>query len=240
MCGMLRDGNDRPHRCQRPRAVVQKDPRSHAGGERQHADTQAGASSSRVHQVGGTNRPMTGRGDSKGHPSPWSASSGDRNPVLLWLMEASSAISSVAVTGVEMTGPEAVATGRILNLAIAVDVRVSALECLFVRLTLAECQRQDPPMVRGEFRRRQEQQEVVHENNWGMARQCQSFGSVWETGSGPSELPPPHQQTRQFLIIFLHEKTFFPHFFPSPFPLTSPLTISPQFFPITQSLHHLL
>ena len=45
-------------------------------------------------------------------PLIWSASVGDRNnPVLLWLMEASSAISNVAVTGVEMTGPEAVATG---------------------------------------------------------------------------------------------------------------------------------
>ena len=55
---------------------------------------------------------------------------------------------------------------RILNMAIAVDARVSALECLFVKLTLAECQRQDPPMVRGEFRRRQDQQEVVHHNDW--------------------------------------------------------------------------
>ena len=55
---------------------------------------------------------------------------------------------------------------RILNLAIAVDARVSALECLFVRLTMAECQRQDPPMARGEFRRRQDQQEVVHQNDW--------------------------------------------------------------------------
>ena len=143
-------------------------------------------------------------------PLIWSASCGDRNnPVLLWLMEASSVISNVAVTGVEMTGSEAVATGwealrdvlrsrgirsredlaewisaqgfpvprwghhfsgrvqeRILNMAIAVDARVSALECLFVKLTLAKCQRQDPPMVRGEVRRRQDQQDVTHQNDW--------------------------------------------------------------------------
>ena len=29
----------------------------------------------------------------------------------------------------------------------------------------------------------------------GMARQRQSGGSVWETGSGPSELPVPHQRS---------------------------------------------
>ena len=44
-------------------------------------------------------------------PLIWSASGDRHNPVLLWLMEALSVISNVAVTGVEMTGPEAVATG---------------------------------------------------------------------------------------------------------------------------------
>ena len=59
------------------------------------------------------------------------------------------------------------------------DARVSALECLFVKLTLAKCQRQDPPMVRGEVRRHQDPPERL-----GMARQHQFGRSVWETGSG--------------------------------------------------------
>ena len=85
-------------------------------------------------------------------------------------------------------GYEGCVQERILNLAIAVDAKLSALECLFVRLeagsTDGERRVSEAPGTAGGRPREQ----------LGMARQRQSFGSVRETGSGPSELPPLHQR----------------------------------------------
>ena len=81
-------------------------------------------------------------------PLLWAAAEDDRLcPMILWLREVSQSPQDArcrSPDGEAYSSQNGSMTERILNVAVAHDARVSALESVFVSLTLGECEQREP------------------------------------------------------------------------------------------------